>query len=90
MRRQLRLNLTKPKGKTMRKIIGSSLLVLALSCAAYAGHIPNDNPIPTPPQPSPASVSQEPSGNNVQDQQTTESTVIEVALSLLNSVLSLF
>ncbi len=83
----------------MRKIIGSSLLILMLACATYAGHIPNgvtdDGHIPndytvTPtPTPSTSGVSQDSSTGDAQVQPTAESIAIETALNLLNSVLSL-
>lgn len=74
----------------MRKVIRASLLVLALSYVAHAGHIANDaKPAPTP-QPLSSSVSQESSGGDTQNTQANENTLTEIALNLLESVLSLF
>lgn len=78
----------------MRKVIGASMLVLVLSCSAYAGYIPNDRSTPEPqPTPTTSTTTQEAAGSYIPNGQTAESTattVTEVVLSLLQSVLPLF
>ncbi len=78
----------------MRKVIGASLLVLALSCSAYAGYIPNDRSTPEPqPTPTTQSTTQETADGYIPNDETAESTaktVTEVVLGLLQSVLPLF
>jgi len=74
----------------MRKTLRASILVLALSCSAYAGIIPNDRP--EPPQPATATetvietaeTTSEPANN-----QTVEPTLAEIALTLLQTVLAI-
>jgi hypothetical protein len=75
--------------KTMRSLIRTSFLVLALSCSAYAGEMPFPGDMPFPGPPKQTSV-QEPTISEIQDQSATESTLTEVALNLLRSALSLF
>lgn len=69
----------------MKKLIRASLLVLALSCTAYAGDMPfpvaSNGEMPTP-----VANSQ----TNTQGQSTTESILTEVVLTLADGVLSLF
>ena len=72
----------------MRKTIGASLLTLALSCATYAGHIPND--VKVTPTPEASGVPQETTSSGVQEPQATDDGLTEITLSLLQSVLSLF
>lgn len=77
----------------MRNLIRASLLVLALSCVTYAGNMPF-------PAPTPETASNVTSAGNMpfpapdeQSAQTTEqepSTVTDIALTLLGSVLSIF
>jgi hypothetical protein len=74
----------------MRKIIRASLLVLALSCPAYAGYIPNNSPDSSVPQPTASSTSQATADGYIPNNQPAESTVMDAVLSLLQSVLSLF
>jgi len=81
----------------MRKIIRTSLLILVLSCSAYAGDIPNNvtgNTPPPPPtsqtEPPASTTTQETADGDIPNNQPTESTATEVMLSLLQSVLSLF
>jgi len=79
----------------MRKFIGASLLVLALSCPAYAGHIPNDRPVTPDPQPTPTTQStiQETADGYIPNNLTEENSVTaatEAVLDLLQGVLSLF
>lgn len=73
----------------MRSLIRTSFLLLALSSSAYAGDMPF--PVaPPPPAPANAQIStQEPTADDVQDLSTTESTLAEITLTLLQSVLSL-
>ena len=70
----------------MKKLVRASLLILAVSCTAYAGEMPF--PIAAP-QPTPAST-QEITTSDAQDQGTTESTVTESILGLVSTVLALF
>jgi len=79
----------------MRKIIRASLLVLALSCPAYAGHIPNNSPGTPEPQPTPTAqnTTQESADGNMPTPLTEENsatTITEAMLYLLQNVLSLF
>ena len=71
----------------MRKALRTSILVLALSGVAYAGNIPNDSPTP-PTAPATASVTAEPTSGEPVDAQATETTVADIALSVLQSALS--
>ena len=71
----------------MRKALRTSILILALSGSAYAGIIPCDNPTP-PPAPATASVTAEPTSGEPVDAQATEITVTDIALSVLQSALS--
>jgi hypothetical protein len=76
----------------MRKLIGASLLVLALSGFSYAGNMPTPAPDPQA-APTTQSTTQETEFGHIPNDQTVESTattVTEVALSLLQNVLSLF
>lgn len=74
----------------MRKLLRASLLSLTLSCVAHAGHIPNDGKVTPTPTPATSSDSQVPSDSDGQNLQSTESIVTEIALTVLQSVLSLF
>ena len=71
----------------MRKALRTSILILALSGSAYAGDIPCDSPAP-PTAPATASVTAEPTGGEPVDAQATETTVADIALSVLQSALS--
>jgi len=72
----------------MKKLVRASLLILALSCTAYAGVMPF--PV-VEPEPTPAQVStQESTTSNAQGQSTVESTVTEAVLNLITGVLALF
>ena len=73
----------------MRKALRTSILLLTLSGAAYAGNIPCDNPTP-PPAPATASVTAEPTSGEPVDAQATGITVADIALSVLQSALSVF
>lgn len=72
----------------MRKIIGASLLTLALSCFTYAGNMPFPAPDP-PAMPAASNTSQEAADGYIPNNQPAESTVTDTLLSLLQSVLSL-
>jgi hypothetical protein len=76
----------------MRKIIRASLLMLALSYPAYAGHIPNNGPEPPAPQPTPMTsiTTQETADGYIPNNEPAESTLTEAVFSLVQSVLSLF
>lgn len=78
----------------MRKLIGASLLALALSGFTYAGNMPTPAPDPqAAPTPATQSTTQETADGYIPNDQTVESTattVTEVALSLMQNVLSLF
>lgn len=65
----------------MRKTLGTSILLLALSCSAYAGNIPNDSPAP-------ATRLMETTNEPVKDQ-AAGPTVAEIALTLLQTVLTI-
>jgi len=71
----------------MRKALRTSILLLALSAPAYAGNIPCDTPAPPS---APANNTAEPTGGEPLDAQATEITATDIALSLLQSVLSVF
>lgn len=73
----------------MRKIIGASLLTLAMSCFTYAGNMP----FPAPDSlgtPTASSTSQVTAEGHIPNNDPAESAVTEAVLSLLQSVLSLF
>lgn len=71
----------------MRKFIGTSLLVLALSLSAHAGEMPFGVTNPPPPPQTTASAQELPDdGETPFDQQATA----EAVLSLLGGVLALF
>lgn len=74
----------------MRKTLRISLLTLALCCPVLAGEIHNPAPQPPPPPPPTTNVVQEPEGGEIHNPQAAEDTVIQVALTLLQSVLSAF
>lgn len=80
----------------MKKLVRASLLMLALSCTAYAGDMPYPTPagvMPTPvaqPQPTPAQVStQESTAGDAQDLSIVASTATEAVLNLISGVLAL-
>lgn len=70
----------------MKKLVRASLLILAVSCTAYAGEMPT--PLAAP-QPTPTST-QEITISDAQDQGATESIVTEAVLGLVSTVLALF
>lgn len=76
----------------MRKVIRASLLVLALSYSAYAGHIPNNGTeVPAPhPTPTPITTTQDTAEGHIPNNEPAESTVTQAVLSLVQSLLSLF
>jgi hypothetical protein len=78
----------------MRKVIRASLLVLVLSCPAYAGYIPNNSPGTPDPQPTPTtqSTTQEAADGYIPNDLAAESeaTAAETMLELLQDILSLF
>ena len=68
----------------MRKTLGAYLLVLALGCPVFAGEIHNPEPQPPP------NVSEDKATEDViENPPTPEETAVEVALLLLNSILTL-
>lgn len=72
----------------MRKLLTTSILLLALSGSAYAGNIPNDTPVPPP---APAISSEvEATSNEAQDNQTAIDVITEAALSMLQNLLNAF
>ena len=73
----------------MRKLIRTSLLVLALSGLTYAGEMPFPAPNPQA-APTPSSITQETADADIPNNQPAENTVTKAVLSLLQSVLSLF
>lgn len=76
----------------MKKLIRASLLVLALSCTAYAGEMPT--PLAAGEMPFPVANTQtntqEPTTGDAQGRTATQSMMTEVVLSLANSILALF
>ena len=72
----------------MRKVIGVAVLLIALTCPAYAGEIPNGSPSGTPGS-APAEIQ---SGGDMTNDVTATGDIqgAELALSLLQSLLSLF
>ena len=79
----------------MRKIIGASLLTLALSCFTYAGNMPFPAPDPqAAPTPTAQSTTQETADgyipNNLTEENSATTVTEAVLLDLLQSVLSLF
>ena len=74
----------------MRKALRTSILILALSGSAYAGDIPNDSPTPPTAGNIPCDTPAPPDGDKPVDAQATETTVADIALSVLQSALSVF
>ncbi|HYH86735.1 MAG TPA: hypothetical protein VEX60_14885 [Pyrinomonadaceae bacterium] len=74
----------------MRKVIGVAVLITALTCSAYAGDMQNDKTGGTPSS-APGEIQNDVAGD-MQNGVTTTSDIqgAEIALSLLQSVLSLF
>ncbi len=70
----------------MRKTLSASILLLALSGSAYAGNIPTDSP--TPPQTATAAPTTE-TGSDPLNAQPSEPTTTEVAVNLLQTVLTI-
>jgi hypothetical protein len=66
------------------------MLVLTLSVCAYAGDMDNGITTPPPSAPATASVTAEPTGGEPADSQATQTTVTDIALSVLQSALSVF
>lgn len=80
------------RGETRRKIIGASLLVLALSCFTYAGNMPYPAP-DTRPAPAAQGTAGETADGHIPNGRiagSTAATVTEVVLGLLRSVLPWF
>lgn len=71
----------------MRQAIRASALVLALSCTAYAGEIPNGVTGTPPSQPATAYTTQEPV--NDQSSPASELSVTEAVLNLVQNLLTL-
>ena len=74
----------------MQKVFRALLLILTLSVGAYAGHIPNDVTVTPSPTPITSTTVQEPSDTSSQGSQAAESISAEIALNLLQNLLSLF
>lgn len=64
----------------MRKVISVTAILLALTCSAHAGDMPNGSPVP-PPQP--ASVVEEPISFDTTEDGTFQGGVMQAALDLL-------
>lgn len=75
------------KGKTEMKTLRASILVLALSVCAYAGNMGNGVTEPPPP-PSSATAATEADGQ-IETLVASADPITEIALTLLQSVLSL-
>jgi len=74
----------------MRKMMRASLLVLALSCSAYAGHIPNDFEGNMPfPAPATSGAPGESVGGDIPNNRPAEGTLTGAVLVLLRGLLSL-
>lgn len=73
----------------MKKLVRTSLLMLALSCTAYAGLMPFPVAGPQPTPTNTQTSAQEPTTSDTQDQSTTESNLTEAMLSVINTLLSL-
>jgi hypothetical protein len=69
----------------MRKTISVAALLLALTCPAYAGDIPNDSPAP----PQPTNASQVPTVNGEMQNDAAES-LTQITLDLLAALSPLF
>lgn len=75
----------------MRKLLGTSLLVLALAGAVNAGNIPFPETTPTPQSTSTtAENGAEPTGGNIPFPSGQSSAATEAVLNLLGGVLALF
>jgi len=75
------------------KTLGALLLVALLSVSAYAGNMDNGQPTPPPSSTATASSTTEPTGSGSADTQATESVTtetVEVVLSVMQGVLSIF
>lgn len=76
------------------KILRVLLLVLTLSVCAYAGDMPNLGPSAPPPAQAAGDMDNGVAGNMDNgisaDSQTTETTITDIAFSLIQSVLSIF
>ncbi len=71
----------------MRKVLGSAVLLLALTLSAHAGEIPTP-PAPTPPQ---QIVAEETTADGeIPNPRPEEETVTQTVLAFLESVLALF
>jgi len=76
----------------MRKVMRASLLVLALSCPAYAGHIPNnvaDGDMPFPAPAASGAAREEEAGGHIPNNGPAEETLAEAVLVLLRGLLPL-
>jgi hypothetical protein len=76
----------------MRKVFGVFTLTVLLTCSAHAGIMPNgDEPPPPPPPVTEETASQSQPGDTDGDiNNPPDDAATEVALSLFNSILSLF
>ena len=72
----------------MKKLVRTSLLVLALSCTAYAGNMPT--PAPSPESQTTQAVTQATTVSDPQDRSATAGLAAEAALNLVGLVLSQF
>lgn len=83
----------------MKKLVRTSLLMLALSCTTYAGDMPYPAPTPAPVNiptstqgetPFPITSSEESTTGDAQGQSAPENILIDVLLALAANVLPLF
>ncbi|OLE53142.1 MAG: hypothetical protein AUG51_14710 [Acidobacteria bacterium 13_1_20CM_3_53_8] len=70
----------------MSKTIRASVLILLLACSAYAGDMQN-GVTDSPPPPPPSAVQEQPTGGEMQN--GVADSLMETALTLLESVLAL-
>ena len=70
------------------KILRALLLVALLSVCAHAGEMDNGITTPQPSAPVTASATAEPTGDKPSDAQATKITITDIALSVLQSALS--
>ncbi len=74
----------------MKKLVRASLLILVLSCTAYAGEMPFPVAAPQPTPTSEQTGTQEVANNDTQEQSVSESTTPETVLNFISVVLALF
>ncbi|HEX8351901.1 MAG TPA: hypothetical protein VF611_03185 [Pyrinomonadaceae bacterium] len=72
----------------MSKVIRASLFVLLLACSTQAGEMQHGSPQPPLPQPTPQVEEKEPTAEEDTPDDVTD-TLIEAALSVLNTLLAL-